>query len=110
MNTIRSVLYVGCLGILVACGGGGEPLVRQSLTWVAPVEYEDGSQLTDLAGFRIYRNGEMVLDISDPSRVGVEIDGELGDLVWLTAYDAYGAESKRSNEITLPYYAVVAEH
>ncbi len=54
MNTIRSVLYVGCLGILVACGGSGEPSVRQSLTGVAPVEYEDGSQLTHLAGFRVW--------------------------------------------------------
>ena len=99
---MRSVLYVGCLGILVACGEGGEPSVRQSLDWVAPVEYEDGSQLTDLAGFRIYRNGEMVLDVSDPSRVGVEIAGESGDSVWLTAYDAYGAESMPSNEITFP--------
>ncbi len=110
MNTKRFVLYVGCLGILVACGGSGEPSVRQSLNWVAPVEYENGSQLTELAGFRVYRNGEMVLDISDPISVGVEIDGKLGDIVWLTAYDANGAESRPSNEITLPYYAVAAEH
>ena len=110
MNTIRSVLFVGSLGILMACVGSGETSVRQNVTWVAPVEYEDGSQLTDLAGFRVYRNGEMVLDISDPSRVGTEIDGESGDIVWLTAYDANGAESRPSNEIKLPYYAAAAEY
>ncbi len=55
----------------MACVEGAEPSVRQSLAWVAPVEYEDGSKLTDLAGFRVYRNGEMVLDLSDPNRVGV---------------------------------------
>ncbi len=101
-RTIRFTLYVGCLGILVACLEDAEPSVRQSLAWVAPAEYEDGSKLTDLAGFRVYRNGEMVLDLSDPNRVGVEFDGESGDVIWVTAYDANGAESMPSNDITFP--------
>jgi len=106
MNRIRFVLYVGCLAVLVACG---EPSVSQNLAWVAPVENEDGSQLTDLAGYRIYRNGEMILDVSDPSLVDVEIDGKSGDIVWLTAYNSDGVESDSSNPVTLPS-PVVAEH
>ncbi len=102
MNTIRLALYVGCLGILVACGGGDDPSVRQSFAWVAPVEYEDGSPLTDLAGYRMYRNGEMILDVIDPSLAGAEIDGESGDIVWLTAYNSDGVESDSSNAVTIP--------
>ena len=86
----------------MACLVDAEPSVRQSLAWVAPVEYEDGSKLTDLAGFRVYRNGEMILDLSDPDRVGVELDGESGDIIWVTAYDVNGVESMPSNEIALP--------
>ena len=106
MNTIRFVPYAGYLAFLVACGG---PSVSQNLTWVAPVEYEDGSQLTNLAGYRMYRNGELVLDVSDPSRVEAEIRGEPGDIVFLTAYDANDVESKPSNEVAFPDL-VAAEH
>ena len=106
MSTIRFVLYAGCLAVLVACG---EPSISQNLTWIAPVENDDGSQLTDLAGYRIYRNGEMILDVSDPSLLDVEIDGKSGDIVWLTAYNSYDVESYSSNEVTL-LSPVVAEH
>ncbi len=106
MNTIRFFLYAVCLAVLVACG---EPSVSLNLAWVAPVENDDGSRLTSLAGYRIYRNGEMILDVSDPSLVGAEIDGRSGDTVWMTAYDAKGTESEPSNEVTLRR-PVVADH
>ncbi len=91
---LLSIIFAGC--------AEGDAAAGYTLTWIAPIEYEDGSPLWNLAGVRIYRNGAMVLDVSDPSRVWAEIDGESGDIVWITAYDARGAESGPSDNITLP--------
>ena len=76
-------------------------IVRHTFSWIPPTEYEDGSPLWDLAGFRIYANEELVLDLIDPTVGWAEIHGEPGDIVWMTAYDTSGAESQSSNKVTL---------
>lgn len=58
----NSALYLLGLALLLVpagCGGGdsgGAPSRPNSitLTWVAPTTNEDGTELTDLAGFRVY--------------------------------------------------------
>ena len=70
---LLSLIFAGCVE-------GDEPSGRYTLTWIAPIEYEDGSPFWELAGVRIYRNREIVLDVSDPSRVWAEINGESGDI------------------------------
>ena len=97
---------------LSACGRGTEASALAAsfasaaddytLTWIAPAEYEDGSPLWNLAGFRIYRNGEMILDVDEPSRGWAKVDGKSGDIVWITAYDALGTESRPSDIAALP--------
>ena len=103
--------------LLTACGGCGDvdpsiesaesPAERAAtgtytLSWVAPVEYEDGSPLWGLAGTRIYANEEVALDLNDPAAVSAEIYGKPGDLVWVTAYDEKGVESEPSAKAWLP--------
>jgi len=81
--------------LLTACGGCGDvdpsiesaesPAERAAtgtytLSWVAPVEYEDGSPLWGLAGTRIYANEEVALDLNDPAAVSAEIYGKPG--IW----------------------------
>ena len=74
------------------------------LSWNAPTTNEDGSILTDLAGFKLYygtRSGQY----SQVINVGDYTTAEIGDLgsgtyyLAITAYDTYGNESSFSNEI-----------
>ena len=101
--------------LLSACGGSGEIYPQNGirefsvpdgtpyfLSWYSPIEYEDGSPLWNLAGFRIYANGQMISDIRDRGEVTAKIYADSGDVVWITAYDATGAESTPSNKETLP--------
>ena len=79
------------------------------LQWDAPTENIDGSQLTDLAGFIVYR-GEMSGSYTHQIDVGL-VDSldlklvsnlELGVLYFFTtiAYDSAGNESDFSNEVS----------
>lgn len=76
-----------------------------SLNWVAPTENADGSQLTDLNGYRVYygqspRNYTNNTDVDDPSATSASIALPPGDYyVAMTALDREGNESAYSNEV-----------
>lgn len=72
------------------------------LSWIAPIEQEDGSPLTNLAGFRIYSNNDLVLDIRESGTFSAAVNGKPGDLVWITAYNSDGVESDPSSSVMLP--------
>ena len=82
-------------------GGGTNSLM---LSWTAPITNEDGSVLTDLAGYKLYY-GTQPGQYSQVITVGDYTSAEIGDLgsgtyyLTVTAYDIYGNESVFSNEI-----------
>ena len=73
-----------------------------TLSWVSPIEYEDGTPLIALAGFRIYANNDLILDIDLPGVFTASINGTPGDRVWMTAYSSDGVESLPSDTVVLP--------
>lgn len=71
-----------------------------TLGWVAPVENTDGTLLTDLAGFKIFRDGEWVVTIQNPY-VLAYVDSDLlaGRYCYVaSAYTYAGLESDFSNQ------------
>ncbi len=111
-------LFVGCLLIAPALlAQEACPENHACLSWVAPSENVDGSELTDLAGFNLYW-GTASGDYSD-SLLAIEPDLTSGqfaispgpldlaplltgpvDLYFaMTAYDSEGNESAYSNEV-----------
>lgn len=119
---VKGLLIVGILS-LVACGGGDNldshnPDTGQSppgssssggvqLTWSPPGQTEDGSSLTDLAGYRIYYGSEpgvfdRVVELPDPSATGYSVEN-LAAGTWyfrVTAYDADNNESRPAPEVS----------
>jgi hypothetical protein len=98
----------------LTCTGPGGNIVEMltvntlnpvSLNWVAPTENVDGSNLTDLAGYRIYwgstsRNYTNMVDVPDSQTASHTLDLESGDYyVAMTALDLEGNESAYSNEV-----------
>jgi hypothetical protein len=76
------------------------------LSWTAPTQNEDGTPLTDLAGFKIYwgttQGGPYPtsVDIPDPAQTTHTVTG-LADGTWYfvaTAYNIGGTESQYSGE------------
>ena len=70
----------------------------RTLVWEAPTVNADGSELTDLAGYKVYRNGALVggtvaTEYADNNLV----DGQYCYTV--TAVDQSGNESVSSNEV-----------
>ena len=74
------------------------------LSWNAPSTNEDGSPLSDLAGYKLYYGNAPGI-YSNVITVGDYTSAEIGDLesgtyyLTVTAYDIYGNESAFSNEI-----------
>ena len=73
------------------------------LSWPPPVENEDGSALTNLAGYRIYRGtsaGAMALvrTIANPGITTAVLEGLASGTHYfaVSAYSSSGAESDRS--------------
>ena len=87
-------------------GGGTNSLM---LNWTAPITNEDGSVLTDLAGYKLYY-GTQPGQYSQVITVGDYTSAEIGDLesgtyyLTVTAYDIYGNESNFSNEIDHTFF------
>lgn len=75
--------------------------------WTIPTENEDGSVLTNLAGFRLYQSSVSgsyttpVVDIANPSISIYTLDNvDLGEWYFVvTAYNSDGVESVYSNEV-----------
>lgn len=86
--------------------GGSNSLL---VSWDAPTTNEDGTTLTDLAGFKLYYGTQPGL-YSQVITVGNYTTTEIGDLgsgtyyLAITAYDGYGNESDFSEEIYHTFY------
>lgn len=97
------VLYfILCSGINRNIAIAGELI----LTWDTPTSNEDGSPLTDLAGYKLYYGTSsgvygMVLDIGNSITYTIS-DLEEGKTYYcaVTAYDSGGNESNFSNEVS----------
>ncbi len=98
----------------LSCNGPGGSVVQMlniavissvSLAWEPPVENVDGTELTDLAGFRIYFGASSgsytnMVEIADPAVTTATLDLSSGDYhVVMTAFDMEGNESSYSNEV-----------
>lgn len=89
------------LMLVPMCSHAGET----TLTWTAPTENEDGTPLTDLAGFKLYwgtTTGDYPnsVDIPNPATTTYLVEN-LTPGVWrfvATAYNEAGTESQYSNE------------
>lgn len=78
-----------------------------TLSWTAPTQNTDGTDLTDLAGFKLKRGlspggpyDQATIDIPDPNATS-HVDGPLlgGEYCYVSlAYNAIGTESDNSNE------------
>ncbi len=75
-----------------------------SLSWTPPTTNEDGSTLTDLAGYRIYHgtiqgNYSNIIDIANPSITSYIVENLSSGTHYfvVTAYDTSGNESAYSN-------------
>ena len=76
-----------------------------SVTWQAPTENVDGTALTDLAGFRLYRTSgtDYILEaeIAEPAARSIALAKPSGVYEFvMTAYDGDGNESAYSNPVT----------
>jgi hypothetical protein len=76
-----------------------------TLSWVAPEENVDGSALSDLAGYRIYRGDESrsyteQVNVQDPRATSHTMALPTGEYFFaMTAVDGEGNESAYSNEV-----------
>lgn len=75
-----------------------------ALTWTPPTSNEDGTSLSDLAGYRIYYgtsegNYPSRIELSNPGLATYVVDNLSPDTYYfvVTAFDASGNESMRSN-------------
>ena len=76
-----------------------------SLSWTPPTQNADGSELNDLAGYRIYagersREYDQTIELGDPAATDARISLPSGEYhVAMTAFDREGHESAYSNEV-----------
>ena len=77
-----------------------------TVAWDPPTENQDGTPLTDLAGYKIYYGktsfAEGVVNVADPAATSATITGlESGARYAFvaTAYDTDGNESEHSNQV-----------
>jgi hypothetical protein len=77
------------------------------LSWDAPTQNTDGSDLTDLAGYRVHYGTALgdypnTIPIDNPATLDYEVDN-LTEGTWfftVTAYDTVGNESENSNVVS----------
>jgi len=116
------ILAASLMFVLSACGAGDGSLsgynattstdtwTNATLQWDPPTTNEDGTPLTDLAGYKVYfgpSSGDYpyTIDVGDETSVPLSTLVEsLDDIpptlcVVVTAYDTYGNESDYSNEV-----------
>jgi len=98
------LFFLTLLLALSGCGGGGGgSSSTTALTWEAPTMNEDGTPLTDLAGYKVYygTSPEDYTESIDVGNVTVATIDSLSSGMWcfaVTAYDISGNESNYSNE------------
>jgi hypothetical protein len=120
-GTTSVAARLGLLCLLVAgCSGGDstdpgpsppdpQPPDEGSviLQWTRPETNEDGSALTDLAGYKVYYGKsesalELTIDVHDPTGSRIEIQ-QLDPGTWhfaITAYNQAGLESRKSAPVS----------
>lgn len=112
------------LGLVAGCGGGSSPGVstpptggggstpppagstgKATLNWASPTNNEDGSALTDLAGYHVYYGqtssaSDKRLDVP-ASSTSVEIQGLTAGSWYfsISSYNTAGVESARSGVV-----------
>lgn len=107
-HTLLIASLIFFLSLIAGCGGGdtGENTISGksvTLAWEAPTENADGSDLTDLAGFKLYY-GTSSRSYSNPINIGntttYTVSGlQAGTYYFaVTAYDYSGNESDYSDE------------
>lgn len=74
--------------------------VEKTLTWDAPQTNEDGTELTDLAGYKVYNHGVEIADVGDIRTYTADYTEDNYSFS-VRAYDTKGNESVDSN--SLPY-------
>lgn len=110
---VISIIFLSIF-FVCGCGGstsgafttnnGGEGTV--TLAWQEPATNEDGSSITDLAGYRVYY-GEIPGDYNNVITLGNYSSCSISNLPQgvdiyfvVTAFDSYGNESSFSNEVS----------
>ncbi len=111
-----ALLILSFLLIIAGCGGGsgsgggsgggstGVPGTHVILTWEAPTTNEDGTALTDLAGYKVYYgqgSGNYNYSVGNGNNIGVSISN-LTTGTWcfaVSSYDTSGNESEFSDEV-----------
>jgi len=78
------------------------------ISWIPPLENNDGSVLTDLAGYKIYYgvaagNYTTIIDVNNIGITDFTVDNLAGPNTYyfvMTAYNSAGAESVQSNRVS----------
>ena len=120
-NTIGAIVIVPLFAALAGCGGGttgvsgtggtgggggGGTSLTATLNWSPVTTNIDGSQLTELAGYRVHYgtasgNYTTTVDIADPTAANAVISNLQANTTYyfvVTAYDTSGNQSEFSNE------------
>lgn len=107
---ILSGIFIICF---VGCGGGGgadspppPPDTSILLSWDPPTKYEDGSDLTDIAGYKVYfgtssRNYNVSIDIGDTETFSLDNHPSGTWYFSVTVYDSWRVESDFSQELVV---------
>ena len=105
-------LYIICLIIIIILGGcgdggGGTDTGNSSatLSWDAPTTNTDGTELTDLAGYKVYYGTssgvyDNVIDVAEGTTYTLTNISPATYYLVVTAYDEGGNESDYSNEVS----------
>ena len=109
-SVIKFSLIIATLtSLLIGCGGSGgsSGSGNARVSWMPPTENTDGSQLADLAGYRIHYgtsagNYSDTIDIDTPGLSSYLIEN-LASSTWyfsMTAVNSSGVESTFSTEVS----------
>ena len=94
----RELLTACCTLALLGSVALADPADTCTITWTAPTTNKDGSPLTDLASYRLYRDGtKQGSDIAAPVTSVVTTTACLPGTYTVTAVNAVGVESAPSS-------------
>ena len=106
------IIYIIIIIITGGCGDGGSGSVTSgggtetaTLSWDAPTTNTDGTDLTDLAGYKIHYGTspgtyDSVIDVAKVTTYTVSDLTPAAYYFVVTAYDEEGNESDYSNEVS----------
>ena len=86
-------------------GGSGGGTENTTLSWDTPTNNTDGTELTDLAGYKVYYGTssgvyDNVIDVADVTTYTLTDISPATYYFAVTAYDELGNESDYSNEVS----------